>query len=38
MKAVGIATVIAASGPGGYGLMARQQAEASVAAGLRLEA
>lgn len=38
LKAAGIATVIVASGPGGYGLMARQQAEAAVAAGLRLEA
>lgn len=38
MKAAGIATVIVASGPGGYGLLARQQAEAAVAAGLRLEA
>lgn len=38
MKAAGIATVIVASGPGGYGLMARQQGETAVAAGLRLEA
>jgi hypothetical protein len=38
MKAEGIATVIVASGPGGYGLMARQQAETAAAAGLRLEA
>lgn len=38
MRAEGIATVIVASGPGGYGLMARQQAEAALAAGLRLEA
>ncbi len=38
MKAADIATVIVACGPGGYGLMARQQAEAAVAAGLRLEA
>lgn len=38
MKAEGIATVIVASGPGGYGQMARQQAEAALAAGLRLEA
>lgn len=38
MKAAGIATVIVASGPGGYGLMARQQGEAAVAAGLGLEA
>jgi hypothetical protein len=38
MKAVGIATVIVASGPGGYGLMARQQGESGLAAGLRLEA
>jgi len=38
MKAAGIATVIVASGPGGYGLMARQQGESAVAAGLRLEA
>lgn len=38
MKAEGIATVIVASGPGGYGLMARQQAEAALGAGLRLEA
>lgn len=38
MKAVGIATVIVASGPGGYGLMARQQGESAIAAGLRLEA
>lgn len=38
MKAEGIATVIVASGPGGYGLMARQQGEAALAAGLRLEA
>jgi hypothetical protein len=37
LEAAGIATVIVASGPGGYGLMARQQAEA-LAAGLRLEA
>ncbi len=38
MKSAGIATVIVASGPGGYGLMARQQAEAALTAGLRLEA
>lgn len=38
MKAAGITTVIVASGPGGYGLMARQQGETAVAAGLRLEA
>lgn len=38
MKAAGIATAIVASGPGGYGLMARQQAETAAAAGLRLEA
>jgi len=38
MKAAGIATVIVASGPGGYGVMARQQGESAVAAGLRLEA
>ncbi len=38
MKTAGISTVIIASGPGGYGLMARQQGEAAVAAGLRLEA
>lgn len=38
MRAEGIATVIVASGPGGYGLMARQQADAALAAGLRLEA
>ncbi|MGE5597143.1 MAG: GH25 family lysozyme [Hyphomicrobiales bacterium] len=38
LKAGGIATVIVASGPGGYGQMARQQAEAAVATGLRLEA
>jgi hypothetical protein len=38
MKAAGIATVIVASGPSGYGLMARQQGESAVAAGLRLEA
>lgn len=38
MKAAGIATVIIASGPGGYGLMAGQQAGTTLAAGLRLEA
>ncbi len=38
MKATGISTVIVASGPGGYGVMARQQGESAVAAGLRLEA
>ncbi|MGE5595190.1 MAG: GH25 family lysozyme [Hyphomicrobiales bacterium] len=38
MKAAGIGTVIVASGPGNYGLFARQQAEAALAAGLRLEA
>jgi len=38
MKSEGITTIIVASGPGGYGLMARQQAEAALAAGLRLEA
>jgi hypothetical protein len=38
LRAAGIATVIVASGPGGYGLLARQQAEAAVAARPRLEA
>lgn len=38
LRAAGIATVIVASGPGGYGLLARQQAEAAIAAGPRLEA
>jgi hypothetical protein len=38
LREAGIGTVIVASGPGGYGLMARQQAGAAVAAGLRLEA
>jgi len=38
MKAAGIGTIIIASGPGGYGLIARQQGESAVAGGLRLEA
>ncbi|MGI8926126.1 MAG: GH25 family lysozyme [Tepidiformaceae bacterium] len=38
MRSAGVTTVIVASGPGGYGLFARQQAEAALAAGLRLEA
>ena len=38
MRASGIHTVIVATGPGGYGLMALQQAEMAHAVGLRVEA
>lgn len=38
MAAQGVHTVIVATGPGGYGLLALQQAEAASAAGMRVEA
>lgn len=38
MASQGIHTVIVATGPGGYGLQALQQAEAASAAGMRVEA